>query len=321
MGKRSGIGLCVAAALGLAICAGVPAAWSQQAGAKAAKAQPAKPGDVVVQGSGQPDSDLQQQLLKLLRLSPTLTMVVVRDPSLLADQDYVSRNNPELAQFLVTHPEVARNPSFYLFSNLPRERGERGDQALERKIWPDMEPSPATAAPYRGSDLSMWMGDIGAFVAFLCVVGSLLWLIRMLMENRRWNRIFKLQTEVHTKLIDRFGSNQELLTYMGTDAGKRFLEAAPIPVNFDQGQHLPGPLAKVLVPLQVGVVLTLLGVGLLALRHSIRDMEAPLLVFGMVVLMPGLGFILSAGITWFLAGRLGLMPGAGSEAQRDGREQ
>ena len=43
---------------------------------------------------------IQQQLLKLLKeLSPTLTTVVARDPSLLADKEYVSRNNPELAQY------------------------------------------------------------------------------------------------------------------------------------------------------------------------------------------------------------------------------
>jgi hypothetical protein len=33
-----------------------------------------------------------------------------------------------------------------------------------------------------------------------------------------------------------------------------------------------------------------------------------MLVLGTVILMPGLGFIISAGITWILAGRLGLMP-------------
>jgi hypothetical protein len=37
-------------------------------------------------------------------------------------------------------------------------------------------------------------------------------------------------------------------------------------------------------------------------------MEIPMLVFGTVVLMPGLGFIISAGVTWVLATRLGLMP-------------
>src|ERR1039457_2615162 len=46
----------------------------------------------------------RQELLKLLRMSPTLTTVVAHDPSLLANQDYVSRNNPQLAAFLASHP-------------------------------------------------------------------------------------------------------------------------------------------------------------------------------------------------------------------------
>jgi len=33
-----------------------------------------------------------------------------------------------------------------------------------------------------------------------------------------------------------------------------------------------------------------------------------MLVLGTIALMPGLGFIISAGVTWVLAGRLGLMP-------------
>jgi hypothetical protein len=37
-------------------------------------------------------------------------------------------------------------------------------------------------------------------------------------------------------------------------------------------------------------------------------MNAPMLVLGTIALMPGLGFIISAGITWVLAGRLGLIP-------------
>ena len=50
----------------------------------------------------------QSELIKLLRLSPTLTTVVSHDPSLLSNQDYVAHNNPQLAAFLTTHPEVAR---------------------------------------------------------------------------------------------------------------------------------------------------------------------------------------------------------------------
>ena len=39
-----------------------------------------------------------------MKLSPTLTTVVAHDPSLLADQEYVSRNNPQLGQFLDRAP-------------------------------------------------------------------------------------------------------------------------------------------------------------------------------------------------------------------------
>ena len=55
-------------------------------------------------------------------------------------------------------------------------------------------------------------------------------------------------------------------------------------------------------------MLVLLGIGLLLLRHTSPEMQTPMLFFGTVVLMPGIGFIISAGITWLLASRLGLMP-------------
>jgi hypothetical protein len=58
--------------------------------------------------------------------------------------------------------------------------------------------------------------------------------------------------------------------------------------------------------------MTLLGIGLLSLRHSLPDGSEVLLVIGTVVLMPGLGFIISAGITWVLARHLGLMPDSGT---------
>ena len=43
---------------------------------------------------------MQDQLLQLLRVSPTLAEVVAHDPSLLSNAEYVNRNNPELGQFL-----------------------------------------------------------------------------------------------------------------------------------------------------------------------------------------------------------------------------
>jgi hypothetical protein len=276
----------------------------------AAQAGPAAKGQPIASApiSDEELANTQEQLLRLLRTSPTLTMVVSRDPSLLSDQEYVSRNNPQLAQFLVQHPDIARNPEYYLFTHL-ESKGGRRDQALERAIWPEM--SQQRNEP---SNVERISGPILALVAFACFLVALVWLIRQFIENRRWARIFKLQSEVHARLIEKFGTTQDLASYMETEAGKRFLEAAPIPIGFESEQRMPNAIARVLWPLQIGVVLVLLGIGLLFLRHAGPDLDIPMLLFGTVALMPGLGFILSAGITWVLAGRLGLLPDSASAA-------
>lgn len=247
-------------------------------------------------------AETQSELIKLLRLSPTLTSVVARDPSLLSNQDYVAHNNPQLAAFLSAHPEVARNPEFYLFSHLNHADGSP-DEALEREVWPGVFQPQERPSPF-----GEFMNNLSPLLAFAAFLVAVLWFTRVFLENRRWGRIFKLQSEVHGRLIDKFGSNQELAAYMETEAGRKFLEAAPIPVNIETGQRVPNAVARVLTPLQIGVVLVLLGIGLLLLRHASPDMEIPMLVFGTVVLMPGIGFIISAGLTWILAARLGLMP-------------
>ena len=248
----------------------------------------------------------QRELIDLLRVSPTLTTVVSKDPSLLADQEYVSRNNPQLAAFLVAHPEVARNPDYYLFTHLPHADGGP-DEALERAVWPEMNNN-----NYRHTGFDEFLSDSPPLLAFACFLAAALWGIRVFVENRRWSRVFKLQSEVHGRLIDKFSSSQEIAAYMETDAGRRFLEAAPIPLHSDAGRRVPNAVARVLTPIQIGVVLVLLGVGFLMLRNLGTDYDIPMHVLGVLVLMPGIGFILSAGITWILAGRLGLMPSGAS---------
>lgn len=250
----------------------------------------------------------QEQLLQLLRTSPTLTTVVAHDPSLLSNQEYVNQHNPQLAQFLTQHPDIARNPEYYLFTNLDL-RGGRRYQALERAVWPDMAPQPPS------SNAERVIEPIAALGAFACFLGTLAWLIRQLLENRRWSRIFKLQSDVHARLIEKFGTTQELAAYMETEAGKRFLEAAPIPIGIENDQRMPNAVARVLTPLQIGVVLVLLGVGFFLLRNVHPDIRIPMLILGTIALMPGIGFILSAGITWLLAGRLGLIPDGASTSE------
>jgi hypothetical protein len=244
----------------------------------------------------------QTELIRRLRLSPTLTTVISHDPSLLSNQEYVARNNPQLADFLTAHPEVARNPEFYLFSHLKHEDGQP-DEALEKAVWPDVY-----RAQNPPSSFDRVWSDIIPLLAFGFGLFAIILLARMFIENRRWSRIFKMQSDVHGRLIERFTTNQELASYMQTDAGRKFLEAAPLPIAFEQHQRVPSAIARILTPLQTGIVMVLLGIGLLLLRTTEPEMRTPMLFFGTVVLMPGIGFIISAGVSWFLAARLGLMP-------------
>jgi len=253
--------------------------------------------------SGPSESDpgvVQQELIKLVKLSPTLTGVVERDPSLLADQAYVARVNPELEQFLMTHPEVTRNPDFYLFSEL--QQGRHRGEVLQRKGWPnegrEVQEDPAVEV----------LRQVVPLLAFGCGLAAVLWLVHVLLQNKRWSRASRLQMEAHGTLMERFGNNQELLAYMNSEAGRRYLEAAPIPMDLEAEQRLPNAVSRVLLSLQIGLVLALLGWGLLFLRRALPDMNVLLLVTGTVFLMPGIGFLVSAAATWVLGARLGLMP-------------
>jgi hypothetical protein len=247
-------------------------------------------------------ADVQTELLHLLRLSPTLTAAVAADPSLLADQQYVARSNPELAQFLAVHPDIARNPEFYLFSKLNPSDGRR-DRALERVMWPDLTPpqQQESSAPKVVGEMIPILISLGFFAA-------LVWIIRIFVDSRRWNRTFKQQSEIHGRLIEKLGTSQELVAYMETEAGKRFLMASPIGADPEFGQRMPNTVSRVLTSLSTGIVVALLGVGFLLLRNAGNDTPEPMLITGTLLLMPGLGFILSAGVTWVLAKRLGLMP-------------
>ena len=145
---------------------------------------------------------------------------MARDPSLLADQQYVARNDPELAQFLMSHPDVARNPEFYLFSRVSEGRGSR-DQALERAVWPEL------STQYMPSQTHQVMEDITPMIVLPLLFAAIVWMIRLFVENGRWNRTFKQQSEIHARLIDKFSSSQDLAAYMETEAGKRFLTGLP----------------------------------------------------------------------------------------------
>jgi hypothetical protein len=109
----------------------------------------------------------------------------------------------------------------------------------------------------------------------------------------------KLQAGVQSKLLEKFGSGQELLAYVQSDAGKQFLDS----LTMEQRT----PYGRILGATQAGVILVLLGLALLFLRSRVPGAEEGFLVSGTLTFTLGVGFGLSAVLSYFLSKSFGLL--------------
>ncbi len=243
--------------------------------------------------------DVRNHLDELFRqYPPSLARVLALDPTLLENEGYL-QPYPELAAFLTAHQEVKHNPGFYLAS---------------------YEPNARNAAPYRQTPqdraIEMWDRSIQGFTigaVMLTIAGMVFWLLRSLIEHRRWSRLSKIQTDVHTKLLDRFTSNEDLLAYIQTPAGRKFLESAPIAL--DSPRSISAPVGRILWSAQAGAVLTVLGLGFqVVAATAVEELSGPVAAMGAVVIALGVGFLVSAVLAYLLSRRFGLMASADATA-------
>lgn len=226
----------------------------------------------------------------LAKYPPQVAKVLKLDPALFGNQAYLA-NYPALAAFVAQHPEIAHTPAFYL-----------------EGVWIPNDMAPESPAERVWRDT---MEGISIFAVMLLVTGGFVWLIRTLIEHRRWSRLTRTQAEVHNKLLDRFTSNEEVLAYMQTTGGKRFLESAPIPM--DGPRAVSAPINRILWSVQVGLILAAAGAGLQYVGRSVEKTVAqPLMAMGVLAVAIGAGFLVSAFVSFILSKRLGLLGPAAS---------
>jgi hypothetical protein len=214
------------------------------------------------------------------------------DPSLLNSEQYIA-TYPGLAAFVARHPEVARNPAYFFGSEHVRSWEDYGPRAESVRVWREV------------------IQGVQIFSVIAIITGTIVWLIRMLVDHRRWLRQSKVQTEVHTKLLDRFTTNDDLLRYIQSPAGKRFLESGPVALEPEMQPRNPGaPFGRIFWSVQAGAVLLLSGLGLqfVGQRQQWEEVGQPLSSMGILVVAIGLGFLISAAASYFLSRRLGLLP-------------
>jgi hypothetical protein len=190
-------------------------------------------------------NETRERFGEILRQYPPSVAEVLRiDPSMLGNQDYLS-TYPTLAAFLAKHPEIARNPAFFVGTDQTRDWNDNTPQAAVFQMWRNL------------------MDGIQVFAVILVITGALVWLVKTLVDYRRWLRMSRIQAEVHTKLVDRFTSSEELLSYIQTPAGRRFLESSPIPLDVETRASLSAPVSRILWSIQIGVILASGGFGLI----------------------------------------------------------
>ena len=259
---------------------------------RAATRQPTAGAEVATERlASQMDADATRRaLMELLeRHPPSVGRVLKLDPSLMRNEAYLSAY-PQVRQFLEEHPEVALNAPYYL------EHIQNGYDYRERN-------------PTREEMTQVVLAGLAGFTAFIVVLSTLVWLIRTIVDHRRWNRLSKIQAEVHTKLMDRFSTNDELLTYVQTPSGRRFLESGPSPLQQETAPPvLSAPFSRILWSVQLGSVLLVSGVGLLFLSgRAIQEAREVFYIAGCLATAIGAGFIVSAGAAYILSRRLGLL--------------
>jgi hypothetical protein len=207
---------------------------------------------------------------------PSLTQVLQLDPTLLTNSAYLAPY-PSLAGFLKEHPSIAHNPAYFL--------------GLHPSVKP---PAPKAAVTYVYRDSGA--DHVGAYVVIFALMAIVGWLIRAVILHQRWLKTSRAQSETQSKILERFTSNEDLLNFIQTPAGRSFLESSAAPA---QPATVAAPIQQILWSVQIGLVLFTAGAGL-----QVAGLYEVLSILMMAV---GLGFVFSAISSWILSKKLGLL--------------
>ena len=150
------------------------------------------------------------------------------------------------------------------------------------------------------------MGDLAPVLIVVGLATIFYWILRTFSDNSTRRKLAETRAGIHRDLVSKFGSSQELLAYLSSDAGR---ELAVPAAELDRTH----PYKRILGAIQAGLVLVSVGTAFLLMSNSEalgRDGEHGFVFLGGMALSVGLGFLASAVAAWMLSKRWGLMGGA-----------
>lgn len=216
---------------------------------------------------------IKGELLKVMgQYPPSVGHVLALDPTLLTNVEFLEAY-PALTVFLDAHPEVRRNPAFYF--QAPRRKGEDDDVALA----------------------GITAGVIVP-LGFLAFLGGAFYL-----AHRYKTAALKARQETQTRVLDQLLAREDLSGYLTTPAGRRLLESVMEP-----GEARKSTAAnRIIGAVGAGAVLLTIGLGVLILSPIVGLGGEELWFFKVVPTILGAGFVVSAGATYLLSKRFGLI--------------
>jgi hypothetical protein len=231
----------------------------------------------------------REELRAILRTYPdSVAEILRRDPSLMGRPDYMA-SYPQLAQFLAQHPEIPRNVEYYFEGYGPWQSRHQLDPEYEA--------------------LGVLLGGLAGFLIMSALISLLVWLVRAVIQHRRWLKASQVQADVHSKLMDRLTSNEELLAYIQSPAGRRFLEAAPTKPEAES-PGFSAPVGSILWSMMAGIVFATVGAGFRVAAGTIGDdVQRAFTVVGIILLSLGIGFLLASLMAFAVSSKMGLFPG------------
>lgn len=142
------------------------------------------------------------------------------------------------------------------------------------------------------------MAALAIVVSVVTTGAFLAWAVWLFSRSRR-ERI-RSELEVRRRMLEKFGTGDELTAFLASEGGRKFLED----LSTEHATHAD----RILTSFKRGAILTLLGIGLWGLvAWNPRDLEA-LGVFGTLALAAGMGYLASAGLAYRFSKRWGLLP-------------
>ena len=144
------------------------------------------------------------------------------------------------------------------------------------------------------------MNDIAPMLVFITIALVIGWSIRTLAAERTARALLTAQSDLHSRLLDRCSSAQELATYLESDLAKKMFDLRLL--------HRSEPFARLLAAVRTGILVIAAGIGLLLVTGMIPGHARDgFTVLGTLCVVVGTGFLVSGAVSYWLAKRLGLV--------------